>query len=254
MTTILFYVLLTLGISSLFTMLGLGGGLVLSPFFILSGISLPLAVSTSLLINGAATLSASVAYMQKKMIRFKVALPLLVGSVLGAPWGARLTADLNLRFVLAVLTLAMLFGAYRMAFSHPQVDEDRSDRLGNLRIFAGGVGIGVGVGIVGAMVGIGGGIFMMPVLMLVMHVSTRNAAAASTLLSAALSGSGFLTHLALGNYQLGFTLPMAAAGILGGQIGSRFMIRKISGRTIRRMFAALLLLMSIQLIYRIWIR
>ncbi len=33
-----------------------------------------------------------------------------------------------------------------------------------------------------------------------------------------------MTHLALGNYQLGFTISMAIAGILGGRIGSRVMI------------------------------
>jgi len=249
--TVIWYCLLTLGIATLFTMIGLGGGLVFSPLFIISGIPMALAVSTSLLINGLAALSASLAYMQKKMVNFKVALPLIVGSITGAPFGARLTAHLNLKIIMGILTVAMLFGAYRMAFSSEVVDEERSTKKYRFRRVAAGAGVGFFVGILGGMLGIGGGIFMVPLLIYVMQVSTRKAAATSTLISASLSISGFITHVSLGNYQLGFTVPVAIAGIIGGQIGSRLMSQKLSGKFIRRLFTIVLGLMSIKMIQKI---
>jgi len=229
-------------------MIGLGGGLLYSPFLILYGVSLPLAVSTSLLINGLAGLSASIAYMQKGMVNFRVSLPLAVGSMAGAPLGAQLIGVLPEKVVVGILSAAMLFGAYRMASSPAQADEDRSHTVREIRVILCGGGLGFLIGILGALLGIGGGIFMVPILIFVMKVSTRNAAATSTLISASLSASGFLSHLILGNFEPRFTIPLAVAGILGGQIGSRIMIQKISGKTIRRIFAVLLSAMAIILI------
>lgn len=242
--------LFTFGIALLFTMIGLGGGLLYSPFLILYGVSLPLAVSTSLLINGLAGLSASIAYIQKGMVNFRVSMPLIAGSMAGAPFGAQLIGVLPAKLIVGILCLAMLFGAYRMVLSPAQADEDRSPTVGIVRVILAGGGLGFLIGILGSMLGIGGGIFMVPILIFVMRVSTRNAAATSTLISASLSGSGFVSHLALGNFQPQFTIPLGIAGIIGGQIGSRIMIQKISGKTIRRIFAALLVAMAMSLIYK----
>ncbi|MBL0699509.1 MAG: sulfite exporter TauE/SafE family protein, partial [Desulfosarcina sp.] len=81
---------LILLISLILTMVGLGGGLIFSPMFILLDYPVSTAVSASLFLTGIAAVSAAIIYFRKKMVDIKIALPLIISSSLFAPVGAYL--------------------------------------------------------------------------------------------------------------------------------------------------------------------
>ena len=85
--------------SFVLTMVGLGGGLIFSPLFVLLKFPVTTAVSASLFLNGIAAVSAAITYFRKRMIDVKVGLPLLVTSTLFAPLGAMITARINIGFL-----------------------------------------------------------------------------------------------------------------------------------------------------------
>ncbi|MBW1865169.1 MAG: sulfite exporter TauE/SafE family protein, partial [Deltaproteobacteria bacterium] len=73
MSTSLLLVIIFLA-SFILTMVGLGGGLVFSPLFVLLGFPVTTAVSASLFLNGIAAFSAAITYFRKKMVDVKAAI------------------------------------------------------------------------------------------------------------------------------------------------------------------------------------
>ena len=70
-----------------FGVLGLGGGLIFSPLFVILGFAKSAAASASLFLNLVAAGSAAYAYARKKMVDFSLSIPLIVSSALAAQLG-----------------------------------------------------------------------------------------------------------------------------------------------------------------------
>jgi len=77
-------------------MVGLEGGFIFSPFFVLLKFPVTTAVSASLFLNGIAAVSAAITYFRKRMVDVKIGLPLRVSSALFAPLGAMITARIDI--------------------------------------------------------------------------------------------------------------------------------------------------------------
>ena len=113
------------------------------------------------------------------------------------------------------------------------------------------LGVGVVAGLMGAMLGIGGGVFLVPFLVLVVGVPFKAAAAVSlmaviatsTSVSAAASSTG--RHLI--NYRLGMVLEVATAagGLLGGVTA-----HMLSASTLQTIFGALALVVGLAVFRR----
>lgn len=71
--------------SFILTMVGLGGGLIFSPLFVLLHFPVSTAVSASLFLNGIAAISAAITYFQKKMVDVKIAIPFFIFQRLSGP-------------------------------------------------------------------------------------------------------------------------------------------------------------------------
>jgi hypothetical protein len=73
-------------IAVVLTMVGLGGGLIFPPLFVLLGLPKTTAVSVSLFLNLLAAGSAACTYGRKKMVDFSLSVPLIIASSLTVPW------------------------------------------------------------------------------------------------------------------------------------------------------------------------
>lgn len=125
------------------------------------------AVSASLFLNGMAALSAAITYFRKKMVDVKTAFPLLLTSTLAAPFGAMLTNVINIRVFSGILALVILLAAIRMIFS-AKTEAGATETGVKGRILGGGA-IGIGVGFMAGLLGIGGGVFIVPLLIYILH-------------------------------------------------------------------------------------
>jgi len=236
-------------VSFVLTMVGLGGGLIFSPLFVLLKFPLTTAVSASLFLNGIAAFSASINYFRKKMIDIKTGLPLLVTSTLCAPLGAMLTARIHLDVFTVILALVIFLAAMRMLFS--KKIEAEGMPVSSTRRIVGGGGIGVTIGIMAGLLGIGGGVFIVPLLIYVLKVPTKTAAATSIFIVVFSSFSGFIAHISLADTDWKFILMAAIFSFTGGQLGSKIMAEKLKGRTVRQIFGIVLLIFVAKLIQRV---
>jgi len=236
--------------SLVLTMVGLGGGLIFSPLFILLQYPVHTAVSASLFLNGIAALSAAITYFRKKMVDVKIGLPLIISSSLFAPLGAYATSKVNLRLFTATLAAVILLAALRMIFSKKAEVEGRQITTAH-RIVGGGA-IGMVIGFVAGLLGIGGGVFIVPLLIYVLRVPTKTAAATSIFIVIFSSFSGFISHVSISKPDWKFILTAALFSFAGGQIGSRIMAEKLKGPTIRKIFGGILLVFVLKLIQRVF--
>ncbi|MBW2678811.1 MAG: sulfite exporter TauE/SafE family protein, partial [Deltaproteobacteria bacterium] len=214
--------------SFILTMVGLGGGLVFSPLFVLLGFPVTTAVSASLFLNGIAAFSAAITYYRRKLIDTKTAVPLLVSSTLAAPFGAMLTGIVDIRVFSGIMALVVFLAAMRMILSANAAATSREPNIRS-RVIGGAI-IGIVVGIMGGLLGIGGGVFIVPLLIYVLKMPTKQAAATSIFIVVFSSFSGFVAHVSLAGTDWGFILPAAVFSFAGGQLGSRVMAERLKGR------------------------
>ena len=234
--------------SFILTMVGLGGGLVFSTLFVLLKFPVTTAVSASLFLNGIAAMSAAITYFRKKMVDVKIGLPLLVTCTLCAPIGAMFTGRINLRIFTGILAMVIIVAATRMLFSGKIESEGKA--VSTARRIIGGGGIGVFIGFMAGLLGIGGGVFIVPLLIYVLKVPTKTAAATTIFVVIFSSFSGFITHISLADTDWKFILTAAGFSFMGGQLGSRIMAEKLKGRTVRLIFGLVLLGFAFKLVQR----
>lgn len=235
-------------ISLVLTMVGLGGGLIFSPLFVILGFAKSEAASASLFLNLIAAASAAYAYSRKKMVDFSLAIPLIVSSSLAAPIGSAINLRIDLKPFLVTLAVVLALAGVRMLVSPPKEVEGKQMKP-SWKII-GGTGIGTCIGLMGGMLGIGGGVFVVPLLIYVLKTPTKIAAASSTFIVCFSSLAGFLGYASMESINWGFILPCAGASLVGGQAGARIMSTRLKGKTIRVIFGVILFALCIKLLHQ----
>lgn len=235
-------------ISFLLTMVGLGGGLIFSPLFVILGFAKTSAASASLFLNLIAAGSAAYAYARKRMVDFSLSIPLIASSSLMAPLGSYLNAHLQLKAFLVIMAAVLALAGVRMLITPPGDVEGGGIKL-YLKILA-GIAIGALIGLLGGLLGIGGGVFVVPLLIYGLKTPTKIAAASSTFIVCFSSLTGFLGYASMEAVNWWFILPAAAASFAGGQAGARIMSTRLKGKTIRMAFSIILFALCAKLLHQ----
>ena len=92
------------------------------------------------------------------------------------------------------------------------------------------------VGLAAGAVGISGGSFKVPLMVLLCGVPMRIAIGTSSAMVAVTALMGFMGHAANGHFDAGWAVPVAFAAVLGGAIGGKFAI-KIKPEKLKKVFA-----------------
>ena len=245
------------------TMIGIGGGIIFVPVFLLFFHFTPQqAIGTSLAAVFFNALSGSISYLRQKRVDirsgWKFALATLPGAWLGA-WVARFFSSLVLELVFGLLLVAVaifisLRGEPRQR-DHGDNTYTRTlvDFRGEVFKYSPRVGVGIGlsflVGIISSLLGIGGGIIHVPALIFLLGFPVHIATATSHFVLAISTFSGGAAHLALGNVLIVPAIIVAALAIPGAQIGA-VLSRRAKGRLIARLLAVALLLGGLRLLLK----
>lgn len=105
------------------------------------------------------------------------------------------------------------------------------------------------IGFVSGVIGIGGGIFLSPVILLFGWADAKETAAVSAAFIVLNSASGIAGRLAGGNYYVTALLATSLiAAFIGGQIGSRLGANRFSGAAIMRVLGVILALAGVKLL------
>ncbi len=145
--------ILVLIFSGLMAMAGLGTAFLFVPLFYYLGVPLSVAMPTALVLNVISLLSATVSYGRAGLANWRLGLPIMVGAMVAAPAGARLTTAVNQELLLGLFAAFLIFAGGMMLLG-PQPRQRRTSRSVEISI---SVAVGSVAGFLGGLLGIGGG-------------------------------------------------------------------------------------------------
>jgi uncharacterized protein len=187
----------------------------------------------ALTLNIAVSAMALTMFARAGYFRGKLFWPLALASVPAAFFGGWLQSpDPIFKIILA---LALLFGAWRLAFgSKADVQETRAPHLASL------LGLGLALGFVSGLIGIGGGIFLTPLLILFRWSPAKPAAAISAAFILANSLSGLGGFLVKGGAVPSLTWMLLPAVMVGGWLGATWGSGRAHSPALRQALAIVL--------------
>ena len=106
--------------------------------------------------------------------------------------------------------------------------------------------LGALAGLLGGAFGIGGGIVMVPALLVIFKLPIHNAIGTSMMVIVPIAAAGALRHYSLDNVNMQIALLAGLGGILGAIIGASIIV-KIPAFYVKRAFAIFLIYSAIRL-------
>jgi hypothetical protein len=141
------------------------------------------------------------------------------------------------------LSITLLWAAWRLVMA-ANIDGN----ICNPPSLSVGLGIGAGLGFISGLVGVGGGIFLSPLLILNRWASPKATAAVSAFFILVNSIAGLAGAFSSGQAQLDSDLiiQFSIAVLIGGFMGTRFGANHASDQTIRRLLAVVLVVAAVR--------
>ncbi len=180
-------------------------------------------------------------FVASGLVPWRLLLPFCAGSIPAAFLGG--LTELPTRTHRILLGVVLLFAAARLWWRASRVEALRPPP-GPAALAA----IGAGLGLLAGLTGIGGGIFLSPLLILLRWEEVRRTAGASVTFILVNSLSGLLGHFAAGRGVPAGTWILAPAVIAGGAFGSWLGARRLTTLTLRRVLGVVLAVAAVKLL------
>ena len=240
-------------ISFFYSSVGFGGGSSYIAILVLAGVSLYTVPQIALALN---ILVASIAffnYLKAGHMSFKISLPLLISVPFAFIAG---TIILPEDILVTIFAISLFAASITLALSsnnkinfHQKIKKMKLSTMKTSLITS---PIGAFLGSVAGLVGIGGGIWLSPILILTGLANPKQAAATASLFILTNSISGFVAHSISKDIDFDLILPLAIIVIIGGILGSRLGAYKLNHNKITIIIAIIVAIAGINLTSRIF--
>ena len=233
----------------LYSSVGFGGGSTYLALLLIWDIPYYIFPVIALVCNIIVVSGNSISYIRAGNHNFRLLIPFLIGSVPLAFFGGTLKIDkelfeILLFFVLSIAGLLLLIN--NKSYQNNNLVIKKISSFFNLMI-------GAILGFVSGVVGIGGGIFLSPILFLIKAEKPKVIATTASLFILINSISGILGQLTKENIliELQDYLSLLVCVFLGGLIGNYLNLKIFTGRVLAILTSVLVIFVSIRMGYRI---
>jgi len=235
-----------------FSMFGQGGGSAYSPLLILLGYPLLLSTSTSLVLNLITSLSAGYIFYRNKMIDFKTSMIFVPGICVGAFLGGAWSKSVNPTVLLWLFVFFLIGVGARMIATYWEKRKapEKVPARFSPAMYALIAVFGFAVGIISGLLGVGGGILIVPFMVYVCKYPTKFAAGASHLIISFSALFGIIGHAATHRLDLPLILVTGVAVLIGGNLGARVSM-KIKAGMIKAGLGLLMWALAAQLLVKL---
>ena len=220
-----------------YSSVGLGGGSSYTALMALFGLSTLAIPIISLTLNLFVTTVGSFNFIRNRHARIRLILPFLISSMPSAYLGGALQLPKELFYW--VLLLSLVFVALRIYFWQ---NTSLLIGLGKRGKFFLSLVTGSILGLVAGIVGIGGGIYLVPLIIILGLGTEKEAAACGAIFIWLNSLSGLLSRFQHNPIDLTDYIPLIAAVIAGGALGSFMGSFKFSPKVMEKMLGAIILI------------
>jgi len=257
-------------------MFGIGGGFLMTPLMIFVGVSPAVSVATVTSHIAASSFSGVISYWRRRAVDLALAVMLLAGGFIGTAAGVwlftvlREIGQLDLAIALSYVILLTTVGGLMMAESVRAIMRERHGkpvelrrpgshtwfhglpfklRFKQSRIYVSAIPIwiiGFVIGFIGAVMGIGGGFLLVPMLIYFLRVPTSVVIGTSMVLTLVTMASATVLH-AVTNHLVDAVLALIlmVGGVIGAQFGARAG-QNIRGERLRLLLGLLVLAVGLR--------
>jgi len=262
-------------------MFGIGGGFLMTPLLIFVGIAPAVVVASVASHVAASSMSGAMAYWRRNAVDLALALMLLAGGILGTAAGVwlftvlRSLDQLDLTIALSYVALLTIVGGLMItesvrAIIREQKGRPVAPRRGGAHTWVHGLPlkmrfkrskiyvsaipvwmIGFIIGFVGALMGIGGGFLLVPMLIYFLRVPTATVIGTSMVLTLVTMASATVMHAATNHLvDAVLALILMVGGVIGAQFGARAG-QNMRGERLRLLLGLLVLAVGLRFAYQI---
>ncbi len=227
---------------------GVGGGAVLVPgMVLLLAFTQHQAHATSLAAILLTAPAAAAGFALGGEVDVLAAVSVVLGAVPGAWVGSSVMAHISEARLRQGFAVVLLLVAARLAF--PATPPEAVTALDGAAELAALVGTGLGVGVLSSIMGIGGGMVLVPALVLLFGFSPHLAEGTSLLVIIPTALTGAWRHTRRGYTQWRTGLLLGGSGLVTGFLGSQAALA-LPELTLQRLFAVFLTVMAVRLLVR----
>jgi hypothetical protein len=236
-------------------LLGIGGGTVLVPILIALGYSPIQAVATSSLAIIITSLSGSIQNWRMGYLDFKRVILLGMPAVITAQIGVLVASNLPQSFLLIAFAILLGLNIYlvgvrkRLARQSTETDGKGAERTLNpvfARVLTGGV-----AGFLAGLLGIGGGVIMVPLQMLLLGETIKRSIQTSLGVIVLTAIAATFGHALQGNVVWLGGIMLGFGGLLGAQASTRA-LPKLPDRVVSLLFRTLLAVLIVYTLWQAW--
>jgi uncharacterized membrane protein YfcA len=218
----------------------LGGGFIIVPVLrLLLSIAPTTVAGTSLVFVLANVASSAVGYLRQKRVDLTVATPLALGAVPGSIAGVLAVKHVDptwfdVAYAAILLTLSVLVLRRRTAASRAPGEKTFA------HAYAVAIPAGALMGLLSSLFGIGGGIVLIPLLLLGARMPAHVVTATSAFIILLTAPVGVIVHAIAGDIDWLAAAPLIAGGLVGGAVAPAISARLSSPRLISLLAIALI--------------
>ncbi|RVT40842.1 sulfite exporter TauE/SafE family protein [Sphingobium algorifonticola] len=232
--------------AALYAAVGFGGGSTYNALLALWGVDYRILPAIALLCNIIVVTGGSIRFARAGLVPWRRLWPILMLSAPLAWLGGRTPISESL--FTGLLGLSLLIAGLLLLFQ-PERRDDLPDSQSRIVTPL----IGAGVGLLSGLVGIGGGIFLAPVMHLIGWARAKRIAACASvfILVNSIAGlAGQIMKIAdpVLEAELLSYWPLGLAVLIGGQLGSIIGIRLLPASLVRRVTAVLILYVAVRML------
>jgi len=265
MGQVLFLALVFFVVSTVFSTIGMGGGILYVPILLFAGFSFKQAPAISLILIVMTSAAALFTFWRNHKVDWKLALvidpPTDVMAFVGGCFSALVPESILRAFLAGILMIAgtlMLKNDSRRSASKMQGGGGRwrwhrsfngVDYTVNLPLVLTAAAL---IGILSGMLGITGGIIKLPIMVLLCGVPMDIAVATSTVMVAVTALSGLAGHAVSGQVDWHLGLVLAVVAVAGGLLGSKISISMNKAR-LKQMFGVIIWLIAVRMLVQLLI-
>jgi uncharacterized membrane protein YfcA len=280
------FVVLAMGLAVGFIsgMFGIGGGFLMTPLLIFIGIAPAVAVASVSTHIAASSCSGVMTYWRRRAVDLPLGAMLLAGGIVGTALGVSLftllrqIGQLDLTIGISYVVLLTAVGGLMInesvrAIIRQQQGKPATPRRGGTHTWVHGLplqmrftrskiyvsvipvlAIGLMIGFVGAIMGIGGGFLLVPMLIYVLRVPTATVIGTSMVLTLVTMASATVMHAATNHLvDIVLALILMIGGVVGAQFGARAG-QNMRGERLRLLLGLLVLAVGMRFLFQLVVK
>ena len=234
----------------LYSSVGFGGGSTYLALLLIWNIPYYIFPIIALICNIIVVTGNSINYIRAGNHNFKLLIPFLVGSIPFAFLGGTLIVD---KAVFEILLFLVLSVAGLLLLINNKSYENKEIIIKKINLFV-SILIGSMLGLISGIVGIGGGIFLSPILFLLKADKPKNIVTTASLFILINSISGVLGQLTKETLlrEIFVYWPLLLAVLIGGLLGNYLNLKIFSNRVLALITSLLVIFVAIRMGFRIF--